>query len=79
MNPTISFLRKLILAFLNKLGSTDVEKSKINKKVQEEDKSTLEKKAVLKNWLKEEFIHPMLRDEKKIKYIPHRLKFTLNK
>lgn len=35
MNPTVSFVRRLVLTLINKLGSTEAEKSKINKNIPE--------------------------------------------
>ena len=58
MNPTPAFVRKFILALINKLGSTEAEKSKMSKIMPEENASVMYQKKILKNWFSEEYILP---------------------
>ena len=80
MNPTLSFLRKLLLTFISRLGAAEGDRSKINMQESQESSSLKYQKNTMKKWIQTEFICPELdTDEKKIKYQPYRLKLEINK
>ena len=80
MNPTLPFIRKLLLAFIGRFGAVEGDKGKKNSQGAEEKKSIREQREALKKWVQTEFICPELQlNKKKHIYQPYRLKLELKK
>lgn len=80
MNPTLPFLRKLLLTFISRLGVAEGERSKLSLPGSQENNVNRNQREALKKWIQSEYICPELRvDEAKPKYEPFRLKLEMNK
>lgn len=58
MNPSLAFLRRLLLAFVGKLGSAEGQRNKALIGQKSENNEKKYQKETLKAWINEQYIYP---------------------